>query len=59
MASAAPQIFFSDTTASADDFWTHANSNNFYVLADRDDSGVWDGAHPLQLEADTNTAYTF
>ena len=60
-----PTLGFADTTSGADDFFIHVNSNNFYVLADRDDSGNnegltgWDGAHPLQLEADTNISYTF
>lgn len=52
-------IKFTDTDASQDNFWAHVNSNNFYVLADRDNNGAWDGSHPLQLEADTNTAYSF
>ena len=60
-----PTLGFADTTADADDFYIHVNSNNFYVLADRNDSGLnngitgWDGSHPLQLESDTNKAYTF
>jgi len=52
-----PQIHFEDTDQ--DDFWIHINSNNFYVLADRDGNGSWETPHPLQLEADTNTSYTF
>jgi len=56
-------ISFMDTTSGEDNFYLHANSNNFYVLVDRDatdtiDSG-YDSPHPLQLEGDTNTAYTF
>jgi len=56
-------ISFLDTSSSADDFYIHVNSNNFYVLTDRDggnevDAG-YESPHPLQLEADTNTAYTF
>ena len=60
-----PTLGFADTDANNDDFYIHVNSNNFYVLADRDDSGLnngisgWDGSHPLQLESDTNKAYTF
>jgi len=54
-----PQIKLNDTTASEDDFWIHVNSNNFYVLADRDDDDSWDGAFPLQLEADTNNGFLF
>jgi len=54
-----PQLKFNDTDQDADDFWIHVNSNNFYVLADRDDLNDWDGQHPLQLEADTNTGYCF
>jgi len=45
-----------------DSFYIHVNSNNFYVLVDRDGNGNygdWDGAHPLQLEGDTNSAYIF
>ena len=56
-------ISFLDNSSSADDFYIHVNSNNFYVLADRQggnevDAG-YEAPHPLQLEADTNTAYTF
>ena len=60
-----PTLGFVDTTTDADDFFIHVNSNNFYILSDRDDSGGnngitgWDGAFPLQLESDTNKAYTF
>lgn len=55
-----PTMSFNDT--GGDSFYLHTNSNNFYVLADRDGSGGylgWDGSHPLQLEADTNRAYSF
>jgi len=56
-------ISFMDTTSGEDNFYLHANSNNFYVLADRDATDAIDGGyespHPLQLEADTNTAYVF
>ena len=52
-----PQMKFSD--AEHDDFWIHVNENNFYILPDRDDSGNWETPYALQLEADTNTAYTF
>ena len=56
-------ISFLDTTSGQDDFYIHVNSNNFYVLTDRDggnevDAG-YEAPHPLQLEADTNIAYTF
>ena len=56
-------ISFMDTTSAEDNFYIHVNSNNFYVLADRDGSNTIDGGyetpHPLQLEGDTNTAYVF
>jgi uncharacterized protein YidB (DUF937 family) len=48
--------------ADGDSFYIHVNSNNFYVLTDRDgggDYGTWEGSHPMQLEADTNSAYFF
>lgn len=54
-----PQIKFNDTTAGADDFWIHINSNRFYILADRNDDNIWDGAYPLELNADTNVGYVF
>ena len=61
-----PTITFSDDstgTDSNDDFYIHINGNNFYVLADRDGNGNvgtgYETPHPLQLEADTNTAYAF
>lgn len=60
---ASPTISILDTDSSADDFYIHVNSNNFYVLrdtagADNVNSG-WDSPHPLQLEGDTNKAYIF
>ena len=58
-----PTISFIDNTSSADDFYIHVNSNNFYVLADRDGANNvntgWDSPHPLQLEGDTNKTYLF
>ena len=54
---ASPQIKFNDTDA--DDFWIHANSNNFYVLTDRDDNGSWEGANPLLLQNSDSQAYVY
>ena len=58
-----PTISFSDDSSSADDFFLHANGNNFYVLADRDGGNQvgagYETPHPLQLEADTNVGYLF
>ncbi len=54
-----PQIHISDNTAGADDYWIHVNSSSFYILADRDDNGTWDGNHPLQLNSTNNTATIF
>jgi len=53
-----PTISFNDTNA--DSFYIHVNSNNFYILADRDGTGAyntWETPHPMQLEADTNNGY--
>jgi len=50
----APSIKFNDTDSGADDFWIHINSDIFYILTDRDDSGSWDGNHPLQLRNPTS-----
>lgn len=55
----APSIKLTDTTASAHDFWMHVDSNNFYVLVDRDNSGSYEAPYPLQLEGDTNNGYLF
>ena len=52
-----PQMKFNDTDA--DDFWIHVNSNNFYILTDRDDNGSWDGSHPLQLTNATSTIQSY
>ena len=55
-----PTIDFDDTDG--DSFYIHVNSNNFYVLADRNGGGnygEWETPHPLQLEADTNVGYLF
>lgn len=59
IATTSPTITLNDTTAGEDRFYIHVNSNNFYVLADRDGDGNWDSPHPLTLEADTNIAYAF
>jgi len=49
-----PGIKLSDTTAGADDFWLYADTDTFSVLTDRDDSGAWDGANPLELNNTTS-----
>lgn len=54
-----PEIKLNDTTSAADDFYLHVNSNNFYVLADRNNNDEHETPHPLQLEADTNIGYLF
>ena len=59
ISSESPQIRFNDTTSGADDFWIHVNSNIFYILGDRDDSGSWETPHPLELHSGTNIGYTF
>ena len=48
-----PSIKLSDTTAGADDFWIHTNSDIFYVLTDRNDDGAWEGSNPLELNNTT------
>ena len=57
MSGTSPQIKFNDTDA--DDFWIHVNSNNFYVLTDRDDNGSWDGSNPLMLQNSDSQAYVY
>lgn len=55
-----PTINLDDSNG--DSFYIHVNSNNFYILADRDGAGdynTWEAPHPLKLEADTNTGYVF
>jgi len=45
-----------------DNFFIHVNSNNFYILNDRDGNGSynsWEAPYALQLEADTNIGYLF
>lgn len=55
----APSIKLTDTSTDAHDFWMHVDSNNFYVLVDRDNSGAYEAPYPLQLEGDTNRGYMF
>ncbi|PBB68139.1 hypothetical protein CK228_13600 [Mesorhizobium sp. WSM4312] len=55
----APMIKFNDTDAGAHDYWVHANSNQFYVLVDRNDDGGWDVPHALQLDSVNNIGYCF
>lgn len=59
----APTISFLDDDNGADDFYIHVNSNNFYVLVNRDANDLvgtgWESPHPLRLEGDTNTGYLF
>jgi hypothetical protein len=57
ISSSAPQILFNDTDH--DNFYIHVNTNRFYVLADRDDSGSWETPHPLELNASDNLGYAF
>jgi hypothetical protein len=55
-----PTIDLDDSNG--DSFYIHVNSNNFYVLNDRDGGGNygdWETPYALQLEADTNTGYLF
>ena len=54
-----PQIKFSDTVASAHDFYIHVNANKFYVLTDRDNNDNWDGTHPLELRNDTSMGLVY
>jgi hypothetical protein len=59
-----PQIKFEDTgdgadSTQADDFWLHANSNRFYILADRADDNGWETPYPLELNSATNESFTF
>lgn len=58
-----PFISLLDDDSGADDFYIHANSNNFYILTDRDGGNQvgtgFESPHPLQLEADTNIGYLF
>ena len=56
-----PTMAFTDS-GSSDDFYIHINSNNFYILTDRNGGGgynAWETPHPLLLEADTNLGYLF
>ena len=59
MSGTSPQIKFNDTTSGADDFWIHVNSDQFYVLTDRDDNGSWDGTYPLQLKNSDSTGHLY
>jgi hypothetical protein len=65
MTGGSPTISMLDNDSNADDFYIHTNSNNFYILTNRTNSPAdqintgWETPHPLQLEADTNTAYVF
>ena len=57
----APMIKFTDTINDDDDnamdFWTHVNSNSFYILADRTNSGTWGSApHPMRLSTGVTSA---
>ena len=52
-----PQMKFNDTNG--DDFWLHVNSNRFYILPDRDDSGGWETPYALELDSSTNIGYIF
>jgi hypothetical protein len=52
-----PQMKFNDTDQ--DDFWIHVNSNVFYVLTDRDDSGSWETPYPLELRNSSATGVLY
>ncbi|MER8619162.1 hypothetical protein NKG99_20380 [Mesorhizobium sp. M1409] len=57
--SSGPMLYMQDIDASAYDFWVHANSNHFYVLADRNNDGAFEGPHPLDLDAVSSAGYLF
>jgi hypothetical protein len=44
----APTIKYTDTDHR--DFWAHVNSDRFYILADRNDNGDWNGESPWPME---------
>ncbi|WP_410176781.1 hypothetical protein [Sinorhizobium medicae] len=54
-----PRVRLSDTNTDAYDFWAYVDSNRFYVLADRDNSGTWETPHALELNASSNVGYLF
>lgn len=56
---ASPQVYFKDTTASADDFYAHVNSNNFYILTDRGDDGTHETPNPLMLQNSDSTGHLY
>ena len=55
----APEIYLKDTGADGDDFKIRVDSNILSVFADRGDDGTPESPHPLQLNSNTNKAYTF
>lgn len=62
LSGSSPTLAFTDVTSSADDFYIHVNSNNFYILRDTGgvgDYGTWNSPHPLQIEADTSRFIVF
>lgn len=50
----APTIKLEDTNGR--DFWLRANSNKFYVLGNRNNSGGWDTPYPLVMELGANSS---
>jgi hypothetical protein len=54
-----PRIKLTDNTAGADDFWAYVDSNVFYILTDRDDSGAWETPHPFELQNASGLAYAY
>lgn len=53
IASLVPTIKFEDTTPGAKDFWTQIDADRFYILADRNNAGLWDEPHPMMIYAST------
>ena len=57
ISSTSPQIRFNDTNNG--DCYIHVNSDRFYILADRDNSGGWETPYPLELNFSNNNSLTF
>jgi len=55
----APTINFTDTDALAHDYLVHANSNNFYILVDRNGDGAHEAPYPVILDSVNNIGYIF
>jgi hypothetical protein len=56
----APRIRFDDSAVTVGRYWwNYLDGDDYYILRDATDDGVWDAPHPFRLNGATGIAYLF